>query len=83
VKTKGEIGSFQAMSIFAEWVLDRLEVAPDAADTLRPFAAVEEVAASSSPLGRPLVTGFVDAVWSRADAVGGMGESTRAYLELP
>lgn len=80
---EGELGSFQAMSVFAEWVLERLDVAPGAPDTFRAFAAVEAIAVSSFPLGRPLAAEFVEAVWSRPGAVLRLGEATRAYLELP
>lgn len=77
----GEMGSFQAMSTFATWLVDRLQTDPRAPEIERSFAAVEYVASSAAfPMGRALVTEFVEAVGDHADAIGRLGPLSRAYL---
>lgn len=74
---EGQMGAFQAMSVFAEWVEDRLEHSPQSPEVLRAFTAVEEIASSSQyPMGRALVTEFVEALTNHPRAVLLMGPET-------
>ncbi len=72
-----EMGSFQAMSLFARWVDGLIKEAPEHPDVLQAFGVVEEIASTSTyPLGRPLVTEFVEALWGNKEATRLMGPST-------
>ena len=75
-----EMGAFQAMSVLAEWVEDRIEHSPQSLDALPAFAAVEEIASSSEyPMGRELVTEFVEALADSPRAIALMGPETVRY----
>ena len=55
----GDMGSFQAMSTFAAWLIQRLQAGPGAPEVERSFAVVERIAGSAKyPMGRALVTEF-------------------------
>ncbi len=80
----GEMGSFQAMSTFAAWLLRRLQVDPEAPDVERSFSVVERIAGSAEyPMGRALVTEFVEAIGDSPEAISRLGPASRAYLEPP
>lgn len=77
---EGEMGAFQAMSLLAEWVADRIERSPHSLDALPAFAVVEEIASSSEyPMGRALVTEFVEALADSPRAIALMGAETVRY----
>jgi hypothetical protein len=77
---EGEMGAFQAMSVLAEWVEDRIQHSPQSLDALPAFAAVEEIASSSEyPMGRALVTEFVEALGDSPRAIALMGAETLRY----
>jgi hypothetical protein len=47
-----EVGAFQAMSTFAEWLAERLQASPDDPAVQRAFLVVEEIACSRAyPMG--------------------------------
>jgi len=80
----GEMGSFQAMSTFAAWLIQRVHVSPEAPEVERSFAVVEQIASSPEyPMGRALVTEFVEAIGDSSQAIGHLGPASRAYLESP
>jgi hypothetical protein len=70
------MGAFQAMSVFAGWLADRIETSPEDSDVQRAFRVVEEVASSDYPMGRSLVTEFVEALRDNPRAVALMGSET-------
>jgi hypothetical protein len=74
-----EMGAFQAMSVFAGWLADRIEESPEDPDVQRAFRVVEEVASGDYPMGRSLVTEFVEALQDNPRAVGLMGSETRRF----
>ena len=76
----GEMGAFQAMSVFAEWLGERIEQSPAGPDVLRAFQTVEGIASSSDyPLVRALVAEFVEVLWANPRAVPLMGPATLRY----
>jgi hypothetical protein len=75
-----EMGAFQAMGIFAEWLAERLQASPDEPAVQRAFLVVEEIASSRDyPMGRALVAEFVEAVQGIPSAVALMGSETLRY----
>ena len=80
----GEMGSFQAMSTFAAWLIQRLQVGTEAPEVERSFAVVERIASSAEyPMGRALVTEFVEAMGDSPEAIRRLGPASRAHLESP
>lgn len=80
----GEMGSFQAISTFAAWLIQRLQVGPGGPEIERSFAVVERIASSAEfPMGRALVTEFVEAISHSSKAIGLLGPASRAYMKLP
>jgi len=78
----GAMGSFQAMSTFAAWLMQRLQVGPGAPEVDRSFAVVERIASSTEyPMGRALVTEFVEAIGASSEAIARLGTASRAHLE--
>ncbi len=76
----GEMGAFQAMSVFAEWLGYRIEQSPDSLEVLRAFQTVEGIASSNDyPLGRELVTEFVEVLRDNPRAISLMGPETLLY----
>lgn len=72
----GELGPFQAMSLFAQWVVERVHrTGPDEV-TRRAFQAVEELSADRR-LDDEVVTEFIEALWNDSDATQLMGTKTR------
>lgn len=71
-----EMGAFQAISVFADWLEDRIQRSPESPDVRRAFRVVEEVASGSFPMGGPLVTEFVEALRDNPRAVSLMGPET-------
>ncbi len=72
----GEMGSMQAMSTFASWVLARQAADPQAPEVGRSYAVIEDFTASNT--GRELVAEFVEVIISHPDAVGRLGSATRS-----
>lgn len=84
VDEDGEMGSFQAMSTFAAWLMQRLQVSPGAPEIARSFAVVERIASAANlPMGRALVTEFVEAISGSAQAINHLGPASRAYMDSP
>ncbi|MBO9520808.1 MAG: hypothetical protein J7518_04645 [Nocardioidaceae bacterium] len=80
----GELGSFQAMSAFATWLIQRMQAGPDVPEVDRSFYVVEQIASSEDyPMGRALVTEFVEAVGHSSKAISRLGSASRAYLSSP
>ncbi len=76
-----EMGAFQAMSVFADWLAKRLENSPEGTDVQRAFHVVEEIASTDDfPMGRSLVTEFVEALRDNPRAVRLMGPDTRRVV---
>jgi hypothetical protein len=73
-----DMGAFQAMSVFATWLRERIDQSSEGPDVQRAFRAVEEIASGDSdyPMGRALVTEFVEALTDHARAVRLMGPET-------
>ena len=72
-----EMGAFQAMGVFADWLEGRIEQSPGSPDVRRAFRVVEEIASSNHyPMGRSLVTEFVEALRNNPRAVPLMGPET-------
>ena len=72
-----EMGSFEAMSLFARWVDGLIKNDPGHPDVLQAFGVIEEIASTDIyPLGRPLVTEFVEALWGNEGATRLMGPNT-------
>ncbi|CAM3776594.1 hypothetical protein NOMA109596_10320 [Nocardioides marinus] len=80
VEEENELGAFQAVSVFAAWLANRLTESPEAADVRRGFRVVEDVAVGDYPLGHELVTEFVEALADYPQAVERMGPETRLRL---
>lgn len=81
LEEEGELGSFEAMSTFAAWVLDTLRTNRHAPAIERSFSIIEHVAgAGTYPMGQALVTEFVEAIGVQPDAISLLGPSSRAYL---
>ncbi|MEQ4208857.1 hypothetical protein [Actinopolymorpha sp. B9G3] len=78
-----EMGAFQGMSVFAGWLRARVEASPAEPDVQRAFRVVEEVASSDDPMGHPmgrlLVTEFVEALRDNPCAVALMGSETLRF----
>ena len=74
-----EMGAFQAMSAFAAWLSRRIVASPGDAAVERAFQVVDEVAASDLPMGRELVTEFVEALQDDRAAFALMGSETLRY----
>jgi hypothetical protein len=72
------MGAFQAVSLFATWLMNRLDQSSLAPDVRHAFRVIEEIAANDSayPLGRALVTEFVESLADHARAVRLMGPET-------
>ncbi len=71
------MGSFHAMSLFARWVDPLIKEAPEHPDVQQAFGVIEEIASTNTyPLGRPLVTEFVEALGGNNEAIRLMGPST-------
>ena len=70
-----EMGAFQGMSAFAEWLAPRLNVSGDHV-VERAFRVVEELTSTDLPMSRPLVTEFVEALSDNPRAVALMGPET-------
>lgn len=75
----GELRAFQAMSLFARWVAERVrETGADDA-TRCAFQAIEDLIADPQiELGDALAAEFVEALWSDPGVVELMGTRTRA-----
>jgi hypothetical protein len=73
-----EMGAFQAMSVFATWLRERIDQSSEGPDVHRAFRVVEEIASNESgyPMGRALVTEFVEALTDHARAVPLKGPET-------
>jgi len=72
-----DMGAFQAMSVFAGWLAERIEASPENSVEQQAFAVIEEVASSADyPMGRSLVTEFVGALRDNPRAVALMGPAT-------
>lgn len=73
----GEMGAFQAMSLLADWVRERLGVAPgDAAR--RAFDTIEQLVTEEQyKLGDALAAEFIEAIWDHPGADALMGPMTR------
>jgi hypothetical protein len=81
VDEDGEMGSFQAMSTFGAWLTRCLQVDPGAPEVQRSFSVVEQIASSAEyPMGRALVTEFVEAIGDSSEAIGRLGPASRAFL---
>lgn len=77
----GEMGSFQAMSAFATWVIQRMQTDPRLPEVVRSFDVVEQIANSEDyPMGRALVTELVEAASHSSEAIRRLGPVSRAYL---
>lgn len=75
----GELGVFQAMSVFATWILERLQREPCDDATQRGFSAVERLITDRTiELGDAVAAEFIEHVWTDPQAVGLMGPRTRA-----
>ena len=74
-----EMGAFQAMSVFAGWVAERVEASAEEPDVQRAFRVVEEVVSSDYPMRRELVTEFVEALRGNQRAVAMMGSETLRF----
>lgn len=78
VEEEGELGAFQALSVFADWVCVRLENGDDEDAVRRAFDAVERLFADEGfPLGDALAAEFIEVVWANPQAVERMGARTR------
>lgn len=78
---EGEVESFEAMSWFASWLLERLHADPMAEEVERAFAAVERLATEAEfQLSTPLVTEFVEAVSNDSQAVLRLGQTSKGFL---
>lgn len=74
----GELGAFQAVSVLADWVRDRLDRHADDDAVDRAFGAVERLITDDEyPLGDALATEFIEVVWDHPDARAHMGAATR------
>lgn len=73
-----EMGAFQAVGLFATWLRECLDQPSEATTVRRAFRVVEEIAANDRdyPMGRELVTEFVEVVADHARAVPLMGPET-------
>lgn len=74
----GELGAFQALSVLADWVCDRLANGGEEDAVRRVFAAVERLIADDGfPLGDALAAEFIEVIWDYPGAVEWMGAKTR------
>ena len=74
----GEMGAFQAMSVFASWLNRQVQESPASPTVQRAFGAVEEIASRGDyPMGPSLVTEFVEALSDSSRAASLMGPNTR------
>lgn len=80
IEEENEMGAFQAVSVFADWLANRLGESPEAVEVRRGFQVIEDVAGSDYPLGRELVREFVEALADDPEAVNRMGPETRVRL---
>jgi hypothetical protein len=79
---EGQLGSFQAMSVFARWTLERLQSDPGSDAVPRAFQVVERLIADNTlELGDALAGEFIEIVWDVPAAVELMGELTRERAE--
>lgn len=74
----GQLGAFQAFSLLADWVRDRLEDGTDEDAVMRTFAAIERLVTDEGfPLGDALAAEFIEAIWDHPSANERMGPTTR------
>jgi hypothetical protein len=77
----GDIGSFQFMSWFAEWVLARPQSGQECGAIERAFEVIERfIVDSSIRLGDALAAEFIEATWRDSTALSAMGPNTRARV---
>ena len=75
----GDLGAFQAVSVFAGWVRDCLDCDTDDDAVKRAFDAVERLIRDNEfPLGDALAAEFIEGVWDHPQAPARMGAATRA-----
>ena len=78
----GELGAFQAVSVLADWVRDRLDGDTDGDAVQRAFDAVERLISDDDyPLGDALAAEFIEVVWDHPQAPARMGAATRARAQ--
>lgn len=74
----GEMGAFQAVSVLADWVADRLRRSPDDDAARRTFDAVEQLITDEQlQLGDALAAEFIEGIWDVPTAEALMGPRTR------
>ncbi len=75
---RGEMGPFQAMSLLADWVAERLASAPDDDAARRAFDSVEKLITDHEyHLGDALAAEFIEGIWHLPQAGPLMGPGTR------
>lgn len=73
-----ELGAFQTMSLFAEWVGERIQARGPDDMTTRAFQAVEDLIVDRHiELGDALAAQFIEVLWDDRDALELMGPRTR------
>lgn len=79
---ESELGAFQAVSLLARWVLERLRESPGDDAARRTFDAVEELLNHDGlQLASELAVDFVEGVWEDRTALTLMGGRTRELAE--
>lgn len=74
----GELGAFQATSLFARWVGERIHGGDSDDASRRAFQAVEDLITDRDvELGDELAAEFIEALWNAPDAHALMGPRTR------
>jgi hypothetical protein len=78
----GALGSFQAVSVLAEWVCERVEDGTGDDAVRRAFNAIEQLIADHRfALGDALAAEFIEATWDHPAAREHMGPMTRERAE--
>lgn len=78
----GGLGAFQAVSVLADWVRERLDGDTEGDAVQRAFDAVERLITDDQyPLGDALAAEFIEAIWDHPLAAGRMGPRTRARAQ--
>lgn len=74
----GEMGPFQAVSLLADWVREKLRAAPDDDAVRRTFSVVESwITEERFPLGDALAAEFIEGIWEEPAAKALMGPRAR------